>query len=155
MKKYILALDQGTTSSRAILFDSEQNIVGIAQKEFNQIYPKSGWVEHDPMEIYSSILSVMTEVVAQTGIVDEQIQAAKFFPGHINDMPCKIQIRQIACARLYPTALLSERARHLLQNVLFSSGDYQIHAIVPGQLLTQRLADSAGGSGDNGCFFLP
>jgi len=75
MKKYILALDQGTTSSRAILFDSEQNIVGIAQKEFNQIYPKSGWVEHDPMEIYSSILSVMTEVVAQTGIEAGEIAA--------------------------------------------------------------------------------
>ena len=54
LKKYIIALDQGTTSSRAILFDGEQNIVAIAQSEFNQYYPKPGWVEHDPMEIYAS-----------------------------------------------------------------------------------------------------
>ena len=49
MKKYIVALDQGTTSSRAIIFDKEQNIIGVSQKEFNQIYPREGWVEHDPM----------------------------------------------------------------------------------------------------------
>ena len=54
MSKYILALDQGTTSSRAILFNKEQKIVGVAQKEFSQIYPHQGWVEHDPQEIYSS-----------------------------------------------------------------------------------------------------
>ena len=59
MSKYVLALDQGTTSSRAILFDKAQNIVGVAQKEFTQIYPRQGWVEHDPMEIYSSQYSVM------------------------------------------------------------------------------------------------
>ena len=50
-KQYIIALDQGTTSSRAILFDKEQNIVELAQKEFTQHYPHPGWVEHDPMEI--------------------------------------------------------------------------------------------------------
>ena len=55
MGAYLLALDQGTTSSRAILFDREQNIVGVAQKEFTQFYPQEGWVEHDPMEILSLI----------------------------------------------------------------------------------------------------
>ena len=49
MQKYVLALDQGTTSSRAILFDREQNIIGQEQREFTQIYPHEGWVEHDPM----------------------------------------------------------------------------------------------------------
>ena len=68
MSRYILSLDQGTTSSRAILFDDQQNIMGIAQKEFTQYYPKSGWVEHNPMEIYSSIYGVMVEVIAQTGV---------------------------------------------------------------------------------------
>ena len=68
MGKYILALDQGTTSSRAILFDSEQNIVGISQKEFTQFYPREGWVEHDAMEIWSSQYAVMMEVVAQSGV---------------------------------------------------------------------------------------
>lgn len=68
MGKYILSLDQGTTSSRAILFDNEQNIVGVSQKEFTQLYPKEGWVEQDPMEIYSSQYAVMMEVLAQSGI---------------------------------------------------------------------------------------
>lgn len=75
MSKYILALDQGTTSSRAILFDRAQNIVGIAQKEFTQFYPKQGWVEHDPMEIYSSQYSVMMEVITQNSIEVEDIAA--------------------------------------------------------------------------------
>ncbi len=68
MAQYILALDQGTTSSRAILFDKQQNIIGISQKEFTQHYPKEGWVEHDPMEIYSSQYAVMMEVIAQSGV---------------------------------------------------------------------------------------
>ena len=68
MSKYILALDQGTTSSRVILFDQEQNIVGISQKEFAQIYPKEGWVEHDAMEIWSSQYATMMEVIAQSGV---------------------------------------------------------------------------------------
>lgn len=68
MEKYILALDQGTTSSRAVLFDREQNIIGMAQKEFPQFYPHSGWVEHDPMDIYASQYSVMTELLAKRGI---------------------------------------------------------------------------------------
>ena len=68
MGKYILALDQGTTSSRVILFDREQNILGISQREFTQIYPREGWVEHDAMEIWSSQYSVMMEVIAQSGI---------------------------------------------------------------------------------------
>ena len=65
-KKYILALDQGTTSSRAILFNKEGQIVKIAQKEFTQYYPKPGWVEHDPMEIWGSqsgVRAVMAEAL--------------------------------------------------------------------------------------------
>lgn len=75
MVKYILALDQGTTSSRAILFDQEQNIVEMAQREFTQYYPKQGWVEHDPMEIYSSQYGVMIEVIAKSGIDVHDIAA--------------------------------------------------------------------------------
>lgn len=71
--KYIIALDQGTTSSRAIIFDSEQKIVGVAQKEFRQIYPKEGWVEHDPMEIWSSQSGVLAEVIARTGVSQHDI----------------------------------------------------------------------------------
>ena len=75
MEKYILALDQGTTSSRAILFDSEQNIIGVSQKEFTQFYPKEGWVEHDAMEIWSSQYAVMMEVIAQSGVNPPEIAA--------------------------------------------------------------------------------
>ena len=75
MKQYVIALDQGTTSSRCILFDREQNIVGVAQREFTQIYPKPGWVEQDPMEIWSSQSSVLTEVLAQTGIAPTEVAA--------------------------------------------------------------------------------
>ena len=75
MPKYILSLDQGTTSSRAVLFDDEQNIVNIAQKEYTQIYPREGWVEHDPMEIYSSQIAVMMEAVAQSGVSVKDIAA--------------------------------------------------------------------------------
>ena len=75
MPKYILSLDQGTTSSRAVLFDDRQNIITIAQKEFTQIYPCEGWVEHDPMEIYSSQMSVMMEAVAQSGVSVRDIAA--------------------------------------------------------------------------------
>ncbi len=75
MKKYILALDQGTTSSRAILFDREQNIAAVAQRELPQIYPREGWVEQDPMEIWSSQYSVMMELIAKSGIDPQEIAA--------------------------------------------------------------------------------
>ncbi|NLR89690.1 glycerol kinase GlpK [Flammeovirga agarivorans] len=73
--KFILSLDQGTTSSRAILFDHKGRINSIAQKEFKQIYPKPGWVEHDPKEIWSTQASVSAEVVAQAGLTGLDIAA--------------------------------------------------------------------------------
>ena len=75
MKHYIAALDQGTTSSRCILFDWEQNMIGSAQRELKQLYPKPGWVEQDPMEIWSTQYSVLTEVLAQTGVAPEELAA--------------------------------------------------------------------------------
>lgn len=75
MKKYILALDEGTTSARAILFDKDGNAVSAAQREFTQIYPKPGFVEHDPMEIFSSQYSAITEAVTQIGATPSQIAA--------------------------------------------------------------------------------
>ena len=73
MSKYIMALDQGTTSSRCILFDRQGNICSMAQKEFTQIYPKPGWVEHNPMEIWSSQLAVAAETMAMAGVTAEDI----------------------------------------------------------------------------------
>lgn len=75
MSKYILSLDQGTTSSRAIIFDSEQNIVAVSQREFTQYFPQDGWVEHDPTEIWSSQQAVMFEAVAKAGISPADIAA--------------------------------------------------------------------------------
>lgn len=75
MRKYILSLDQGTTSSRAIIFDKEQNIIGVSQKEITQIYPKEGWVEHNPMEIWASQYGVLQEVLAKSNISVEDIAA--------------------------------------------------------------------------------
>jgi len=75
MEKYILALDQGTTSSRAILFDRQMKIAGVDQKEYTQIFPREGWVEHDPMEIYASQYGVMAELCAKNNISAAEIAA--------------------------------------------------------------------------------
>jgi glycerol kinase len=73
MSQYILALDQGTTSSRAILFDQQGSIVGVRQQEFTQIYPKPGWVEHDPIEIWQTQLAVAKDLLSQMKVKAEQI----------------------------------------------------------------------------------
>lgn len=75
MKKYILSLDEGTTSARAILFDRESNIVSMAQHEFPQIYPKAGWVEQDPMDIYANQYASLTECIAKSGVDTAEIAA--------------------------------------------------------------------------------
>lgn len=75
MEKYIMALDQGTTSSRALIFDQKGNIHSLAQKEFQQIFPKPGWVEHDPNEIWSSQVAVAAEAMSKIGINGQNLQA--------------------------------------------------------------------------------
>lgn len=75
MAKFVMALDQGTTSSRCIIFNEKGLIVSVSQKEFTQIYPKAGWVEHDPVEIWSTQLGVATEAMAKIGISSEDIAA--------------------------------------------------------------------------------
>lgn len=75
MKKYVMALDQGTTSSRCILFDKEGNICSVSQREFEQIYPQPGWVEHNPMDIWSSQASVAAEAMGKIGVAPEEIAA--------------------------------------------------------------------------------
>ena len=75
LQKFILALDQGTTSSRAIIFDHAGNIVSLTQKEFTQIYPQPGWVEHDATEIWSSQISVATEAILKAGLTPANMAA--------------------------------------------------------------------------------
>lgn len=73
--KYVLSIDQGTTSSRAILFDKDVNIVSMAQKEFTQIFPKNGWVEHNPLEIWAGVMGIINETLAKHGNLAKQIAA--------------------------------------------------------------------------------
>src|SRR5699024_4632190 len=75
MKKYIMAIDQGTTSSRAILVDKNGDIVASSQKEFRQYFPQSGWVEHNANEIWSSVLSVVGMVLIENNITPAQIDS--------------------------------------------------------------------------------
>lgn len=73
--KYIVAIDQGTTSSRAVVLDHDANVVSVVQREFAQIYPQAGWVEHDPLEIYATQSSTLIEALIQKGISTDQIAA--------------------------------------------------------------------------------
>lgn len=75
MKDYIIALDQGTTSSRAIIFDKDQNILAIAQQEHSQYYPKPGWVEHNPMELWATQSGLLNQVIAKAGISPQSIDS--------------------------------------------------------------------------------
>ena len=74
-QRYVVALDQGTTSSRAIIFDHDARIVAVSQREFTQHYPQPGWVEHDPMEIWATQSSTLTEALAKSGIHNDEIAA--------------------------------------------------------------------------------
>ena len=73
--KYVLAIDQGTTTSRAILFNRQGQVITLSQKTFQQYFPKPGWVEHDPMEIWASQVSVLSEAMNKIAALPEQIHA--------------------------------------------------------------------------------
>ena len=75
MSDFILAIDQGTTSSRAIVFDTSGAVVGVGQQEFEQYFPEDGWVEHDPEEIWRSVLTVIDRALQDAGLTASQIQA--------------------------------------------------------------------------------
>ena len=78
MSKYILSFDQGTTSSRAILFDHQGQIQSVAQKEFTQIFPQPGWVEHDAMEIWSTQIGVASESISKINAQLTDIAAVSY-----------------------------------------------------------------------------
>ena len=75
MPKYSVALDQGTTSSRAMIFDHSGHVVAVSQKEHEQIYPKPGWVEHDPMEVWARCQEVIDEAVEKAGAARDDVAA--------------------------------------------------------------------------------
>ena len=73
MSKYILSIDQGTTSSRAIIFNEKSEILSVAQQEFTQFFPEDGWVEHDPEEIWQSTIAVSRECIKKLGVEASEI----------------------------------------------------------------------------------
>ena len=75
MNEYILTIDEGTTSARAIIFDHSGEIVSVAQQEFTQYYPKPGWLEQDPIEIWTTTMEVIGKCMIQSGLTPEQIKA--------------------------------------------------------------------------------
>ena len=76
-KRYVMALDAGTTSNRAIIFDENSQIMGVSQKEFTQYFPQPGWVEHDANEILKTMMDVMQAVLEQTGLTAAEISAKR------------------------------------------------------------------------------
>ena len=76
--KYILALDQGTTSSRALVVDHDGKVVAVAQKEFTQIFPQPGWVEHDPKEIWASQIGVAADALSRAGASDQRCRRDRY-----------------------------------------------------------------------------
>ncbi|MEG2864537.1 MAG: FGGY family carbohydrate kinase, partial [Eggerthellaceae bacterium] len=75
MARYVIALDQGTTSSRAVLFNKQARVCGVAQHGFKQHYPQPGWVEHDPFDILSSQMGVLTELMVSHGVAQSEIDS--------------------------------------------------------------------------------
>ena len=105
MDRFILALDQGTTSSRAIVFDQEGRIRAVAQKEFTQHYPQPGWVEHDPMEIWSTQAGVAAEALSRAGISSQQVAAI----GITNQRETTVVWDRLTGKPVYPAIVWQDR----------------------------------------------
>jgi glycerol kinase len=122
MPQYILSLDQGTTSSRAILFDKAGTILSIAQKEFTQFYPQPGWVEHDPLEIWSSQATVATEAILKAGATPGDIAAI----GITNQRETTIVWDRETGAPVYPAIVWQDRRTAAYCDQLKSGGHEQV-----------------------------
>ena len=115
---YVLALDQGTTSSRAILFDAAGAIAAVAQKEFQQFYPQAGWVEHDPAEILASQLSCAVEVLGKVGARPRDIAAI----GITNQRETVIVWERATGKAIHPAIVWQDRRTAPLCEALEQSG---------------------------------
>ena len=104
-EKYIMAIDQGTTSTRAIIFNKDAKIVSVSQREFNQYFPKPGWVEHNPDEIWGSVLAVIAEVLAESGISASQIAGI----GITNQRETTVVWDQSTCRPVYNAIVWQSR----------------------------------------------
>src|SRR6202044_741566 len=115
---YVLALDQGTTSSRAILFDAGGTIAAVAQKEFKPFYPQAGWVEHDPTEILTSQLSCAVEALGKVGARPRDIAAI----GITNQRETVIVWDRDTGKPIHPAIVWQDRRRAALCKALEQSG---------------------------------
>lgn len=104
-KRYVLALDQGTTSSRAILFDHNRNVTGIAQREYTQHYPQPGWVEHDPEDIWKTQSGVAREILTTTGISPQEVAAI----GITNQRETTVIWDKLSGQPIYPAIVWQDR----------------------------------------------
>ena len=105
MKQYILALDAGTTSARSILFDKNRAVISVAQHEIPQIFPQAGWVEQNPMDIYASQYSSLTECIAKSGVSPDEIAGI--------GLKTDYQVRKNVGTKAYLEACLPEISRKL------------------------------------------
>src|SRR5215204_3021041 len=115
---YILALDQGTTSSRAIVFDHDANIVAVGQREFPQIFPQPGWVEHDPNEIWATQIAVATEALARAGLQGTDVAAI----GITNQRETTLVWDRTTGAPLYNAIVWQDRRTAATCNALEAGG---------------------------------
>ena len=105
MPEYILAIDQGTTSSRAILFDTSGKVKSVAQQEFNQYFPAEGWVEHDPEEIWQTVVHCCKKVITDAGIASTEVAAI----GITNQRETTIIWDRNTGAAIYPAIVWQDR----------------------------------------------
>lgn len=131
MPQYILSLDQGTTSSRAIVFDKKGRIVSLAQKDFKQYFPKPGWVEHDPQEIWSSQSAVMMEALANQGIKAADIAGI----GITNQRETTIVWDRATGRAIYPAIVWQDRRTAGICDALKAQGKAEIVAQKTGLVL--------------------
>ena len=118
MPHYILAIDQGTTSSRAMVFDEDSQIVGVGQEEFSQYFPEDGWVEHDPEEIWQSVLQVVDRALGNADLRADQIGAI----GITNQRETTVVWDRVTGVPVYPAIVWQDRRTHALCQSLTAAG---------------------------------
>jgi len=118
MSHYILAIDQGTTSSRAMVFDEDSQIVGVGQEEFSQYFPEDGWVEHDPEEIWQSVLQVVDRALGNADLRADQIGAI----GITNQRETTVVWDRVTGVPVYPAIVWQDRRTHALCQSLKAAG---------------------------------
>ena len=117
-KQFIMAIDQGTTSSRAVIINHQGEIVAVAQEEFSQYYPENGWVEHDPLEIWQSVQNVISRVLITSNLQPRQIAAI----GITNQRETTVVWDRQSGKPIYPAIVWQSRQTEAISNQLIEAG---------------------------------